>query len=81
MKFLLQQRRWGGRTVDYVDSRNGAGATPLFCSIDGHTEEEGVPNLVSPKVVQMLMDAGADTSSAVRVMNTTGQVTFNDTLL
>lgn len=71
-KFLLQQRRQPGRTSDvvgYVTLCDIFGITPLFQSIHAFSDDAGVPFLVSPKVVRMLIDAGAYTSSVVCAMN------------
>lgn len=82
MKFLLQQQSRRGGTSDgglgYANFSDGAGVTPLFRTIAG---EEDVPHLISPKVVLLLIDAGAHTSSTVRVTNTRVHVIFNDTML
>ena len=86
VKFLLEHRRMEDfpTTIlaDYVNFRDPSGFTPLFRTIDGSLDEEGVPNLISIKVARLLIDAGADATSAVRVTNGPGgDMYFNDTLL
>eukprot|EP00752_Nemacystus_decipiens_P011622 g10317.t1 len=74
-KFLLQRRELEGSptsVVRYVNCRTQDGRTPLFCSIGVFLKEEGVQHLISPKVVRLLIDAGADPSSVVHVNITTG---------
>lgn len=73
-KFLLQQhdgKATGG--VGYVDSKTGnaLGVTPLLSSIGSSR----------PRVVRLLVDAGADTTSAVLLEDARGGVFFNDTPL
>lgn len=75
VKFLLQQRQPAGSStsiVEYVNFRDGSGMTALFHSIalcvgrSRSEDDEVVLQLISPRVVQLLVDAGADTTSAVR---------------
>lgn len=76
VKFLLQ--RQGGRRPAckdaYLNNRDGSGRTPLFQSSDGCHPG-------TPRIVRMLVDAGADTASEVRVTNTAGVVEFAGTPL
>lgn len=85
VKFLLQQRRRWWPTSDggvgYVNSCDPPGATALFRSIHVLCDEEGVPGLISPKAVRLLIDAGANTASAARVITSGGDVLFNGTPL
>lgn len=74
VKFLLQQQKVRGAIGKhaYVDNTLGRyGATPLFESIRGS----------HPRIVRLLMDAGADTTSAVRVMDAHGGIGFELTPL
>eukprot|EP00752_Nemacystus_decipiens_P011612 g10310.t1 len=86
VKLLLRRRQQPGSPaglVDYVQSRDEYDATPLFNSIDGFDESDDVRHTTSLKVVRLLIDAGADTSSVVLVTNTPGgdDVYFNGTPL
>lgn len=79
VKFLVRQqhreaRRARGKRA-YVDSSMGpCDCTPLITSIcSGHPG--------SPRIARLLIDAGADTTSAVRVMDTEPGVALNDTPL
>ncbi|CAN0321645.1 unnamed protein product, partial [Ectocarpus sp. 13 AM-2016] len=65
IKFLLRQQQLRGKpTGAYVDeARDPFGRTPLLCSI----EDEG-DKWCFPRIVRMIIDAGADTTSAVRVL-------------
>ncbi|CAB1101498.1 unnamed protein product [Ectocarpus sp. CCAP 1310/34] len=74
VKLLLQQRHGtsaGGELYMYVnDTHDLVGRTPLLCSIDG-----GMAGFrCSPRVVRLLVDAGADTVSAVPLKGTAGQI-------
>ena len=81
VKFLVQ--RWGGAMSAavgrrrYVDARDRWGSTPLIKSVYGDVDL----SLASPRIVRLLVDAGADTSSAVRLTDALGRVVFNDTPL
>lgn len=80
---LLQQRHRGRDTSDgegeYVNLYDGMGMTPLFYSIDGDGDFR---YLISPKVVRLLIDAGADTSSGFLVAKSQGgEVLFSGTPL
>ena len=82
VKALLEGRSRQGPTSDgglvgYVNCPDDVGVTPLFRSIAG---DESLSHLISPKVVRLLIDAGADTSSAVRITRE-GEVVYNDTPL
>ena len=75
VKFLLQQP-WGARDGRaYVDVPSPSGEAPLLTNIlDRHAR--------SPRIVQMLVSAGADTTSAVRVVMGEGPTSsFNGTPL
>ena len=83
VKFLLQHRP-RGPTSDgggYVNCRDGYGSTPLIRAIGGYSREAGKPHLIYPKVVRALIDAGADTSSAVHATNQWGKTLFKGTPL
>ena len=73
-KFLLQQHRArnpaGARA--YLETRDEAGRTPLFCCI---------AFCPSTRMVRLLIDAGADTYSAVRIADPVGGMGFNNTPL
>lgn len=64
-KFLLQQQkaRNPAGTHAYLESRDTAGRTALFCCI---------AFCPSPRMVRLLIDAGADTSSAVKITTPMG---------
>ena len=84
--FLLQQRKLAGSPpglAGYVNFCDDVGSTPLFGSIvDAYPDYEGVPGQVSPRVVRLLLDAGADTSTSVHVTDTSGgAVLFSGTSL
>ena len=83
--FLLQQRKLAGSPpglAGYVNFCDDVGSTPLFGSIDAYPDYEGMPGQVSPRVVRLLLDAGADTSSSVHVTDTSGgAVLFSGTSL
>ena len=75
MKFLLQQQEWkaSGERAGYLDTRSPLGRTPLLWSIEA----------CSPRITRMLVDAGADTMTAVRLTTAdgSGRVVFNGTPL
>lgn len=84
VKFLIQQR--GGGTTDtgpYVNRKDYLGMPTLLKSIYGDIPTK----LAQPRIVRLLVDAGADTSSAVLLTgNLTGNALgggfdFNDTPL
>lgn len=65
VKFLLQQRQLAGSPTGlggYVHSHDRFGATPLFRSINFCENGSGELVSISPRVVRLLVDAGADTS-------------------
>ena len=71
-KFLLQQRkaRNPAGTLSYLESRDVVGRTPLLCCIS---------LCPSPRMVRLFIDAGADTSSAVKIntpMDTAGGMRY-----
>ncbi|CAN0086156.1 unnamed protein product [Scytosiphon promiscuus] len=77
VKFLLRQKRTAGGKARYVrGARDPYGRTPLICTIDVAARQ-----LSSPRIARLLIDAGADTESAVRVVDMTGMVVFDDTPL
>lgn len=78
VKFLLQQKqkeqRPGG-VAAYVNNTSGeVGASSVIAPVVGCMSW-------SPRTVRMLVDAGADTTSAVRLSDVEGTVWFNDTPL
>ena len=73
VKFLLQ-RKAGGQGAGYPNYRIRFGATPLVCSMRACRS-------CSPRVARLLIDAGADTTSAVRLSDREGTEIFNDTPL
>lgn len=79
VKFLigLQEKRREADRVAYVsDTLDPFGRTPVLSSIDVSPERS-----CSPRIVRMLIDAGAATSAVARITNMLGQVEFNDTPL
>ncbi len=72
IKFLLKQRE--DDEAAYANYRDRNGMTPLL-------HATGVLHLScpSPRITRLLIDAGADTESAVRVTNNEGEVEFYDT--
>ncbi|CAM9237349.1 unnamed protein product [Ectocarpus sp. 12 AP-2014] len=77
VKFLLRQRckESNSSSVDdvYINARPN-GCTPLAASIRSCSSQ-------APRIVRLLIDAGADTTSAVRVTNSQGELEFNGTPL
>ena len=75
VKFLLHQQGWktSGREAAYLDILNRFGATPLVCSIEACC--------FSPRIARLLVDAGADSATAVRLTDVRGAVRFNGTPL
>ena len=74
VKFLLQQRTRSIGSVGaatYVDSPGPNGSTALVCGVSA----------CSPRSTRLLVDAGADTTTAVRLTKAWGQVVFNGTPL
>ena len=61
VKFLLQQDRNNGDAVAYVNTCDDNGLTPLYCAV---TAFDGNGSL-SPRVVRLLLDAGADTKKGI----------------
>lgn len=81
VKFLLQQRAGQSSLEDspHVNFCDLSGRTPLVYAIE--SESTGYR---AARIVRMLVDAGADTTSAVRLTGTSGvgpTVIFNDTPL
>lgn len=72
VKTLLEQHK-GEETTHgdyaYVDTRDPSGAAPLVFSIDVDAGQ-----VCFPRVARLLVDAGADTMSAVRVTGIHGEV-------
>ncbi|CAM9468204.1 unnamed protein product [Ectocarpus sp. 13 AM-2016] len=80
VKFLLQaqshnKRRTTTGQASYVNILDAHGASPLIRSID-----VDVDRLCFPRIVRMLIDAGADARSALRITER-GTVLFHDTPL
>lgn len=76
VKFLSQRRQLAGSPTDvgeYVNFRNPNGYTALIRGIDCW-ENEGVGQLVSPGMVQLLVDAGANTTLPLQMQNEAGGV-------
>ncbi|CAM9973446.1 unnamed protein product, partial [Hapterophycus canaliculatus] len=75
VKFLLEHgRNTVASQLAYINAPDGLGFTALFRSITACQPR-------SPRIIRMLVDAGADTTSKVRVMYTSGWGFFNDTPL
>ncbi len=74
VKSLLQQRK--GDEATYVNHRNSFGETPLLNAMGFY----GISS-PSPRIVRLLIDAGADTASAVRVIINEDGVELSDTPL
>ena len=70
MKFLLRQRP---PTPAYVNSSDQSGRTPVYCTVSFCSPR-------SPRVLRMLVDAGADTASAVEVFDETCQMSSHTPL-
>ena len=75
VQFLLQQQRGKAIKRAYVNSLDEDGCSALFFAVG--FAEFCRPN---PRVVRLLIDAGADATAAVRIRKA-GMVIFNDTLL
>ncbi len=73
IKFLLQQRR--NDEAAYVNY-DMDGVTPLLCAMSFL----GVSS-PSPRITRLLIDAGADATSAVRVTKNNGEVGYHETPL
>lgn len=71
VKFLLQQQQ-GDRLNSYVNAPDSTGATPLTWACHG---------ICSPRVVRVLVDAGASTTSPIRVVYPDDGLYFDGTLL
>ena len=69
--YLLRQRK--GDEGAYVNYRDIQGGTPLMCALG--IGDSCVP---SPRIVRLLVDAGADTSSVMRFEKLNGQVVINE---
>ena len=75
-KFLVQQKGLKNWDVDggvYVNASSPEG-TPLICCVVNCGPR-------SPRIVRLLVDAGADTTSAVQFGSKAGRVVFDDTPL
>lgn len=84
VKFLLQQRQQKAPPtglVRYVNVRDRSGCTALFRSINFRIKLGVVRGLASPRVVRLLVDAGADTTSALRLTDAPGGVNDHNTAL
>ena len=73
VQFLLQRQEWKatGPGAGYLDTVTPRGITPLACSVFAF----------SPRVMRLLVDAGADTAAAVRLTHDQGDVYFDNTAL
>ena len=79
MKLLVHQRQLTGTPTGEVSYRECGGFTPLFRNIPGI---EGIPHLISPKAVRLVIAARADASSSTEpIMNEKGGAMFHDTPL
>eukprot|EP00903_Cladosiphon_okamuranus_P012099 g11354.t1 len=78
VKFLLQQRRTTSGLLGYA---NSAVYMPLYFSIEVFPTAEGLPLLISPRVVRLLLDAGADTTLPLRFPGNRRVREFNGTPL
>lgn len=77
-KFLLGQRRSSCCKRSYVNnSSKDRGQAALLCAI-GFVEISSSPY---PRIVRLLVDAGADTASTFRLTDPGGTVLLNDTVL
>jgi len=75
VKCLLQQREGKSTGKEaYVNNTDNLGRTPLACSILGCRPG-------SPRILRLLVDAGADTTSAVRLLGNWRREYFNGTPL
>lgn len=68
VKSLLQQQKKKGNEATYVNIRDGLGRTPLLYALG----QAGISS-PSPRIVRMLIDAGADATSTNRVTVTEGE--------
>lgn len=76
VKILLQHKGQPSEGGAYVDARDPSGTTALVCSID-----VGVGRLCLPRIARLLLDAGADPTSDVRMTGIEGGVIWNSTPL
>ena len=76
VKFLFQQRTEGKTTGGdaYANFRNDSGTTPVLSCVRNYCTS-------SSRIVRLLIDAGADTKSALTVTNSAGRVEFGGTPL
>lgn len=74
VKFLLQQwkRNTGGQGAGYPDALEPSGKTPVVYCIEAC-------HACSPRLLRLLVDAGADTTTAVRLTDADGRVVFHGT--
>ena len=75
---MLQQKESTPGLRGYVNSDDNQ---PLYFSISVFVPPEGSPRLISPRIVRLLVDAGADTTSPLRVIGREGEIIFSDTPL
>ncbi len=76
MKFLVQQKlNTSDDAVGYVNASYDLGRMPLVCAILCYRGG------CTPRVARLLVDAGTDTASAVRITDDAGRLTFNGTPL
>ncbi|CAM9098506.1 unnamed protein product [Ectocarpus fasciculatus] len=79
IKLILERHEGGaaGLAVYVNDTQDNLGRTALLSSIDTYDDQSG-----SPRVVRLLIDAGADTTSAASFVTSTGnEVVYDDTPL
>lgn len=72
VKFLLEQQGYSTLRAAYANHRDPLGRTPLGACILGSDRS------CSPRVVRLLVDAGADTTTRFRLVNTRGKVVINE---
>ena len=75
VKFLLQQWKRNGQKAGYLETCDPSGRTPLVRSV------QACRFSCSPRIARVLVDAGADTATAVRLSDDEGTMIFNDTPL
>ncbi len=77
VKLLLKTQVEGKSSssgVSYVNHRTSCGRTPLLCAAGFYGVGSAHPPCTSPRIVRLLVDAGADTTSASSVTDREGRV-------